>query len=47
MIPSAAQVNSVEVTWADQQNINSFGKLNNRKHELLAYVKAKKVRPTR
>ena len=32
------------MTWEDQQNINSFGKLNNRKLELSAFVRAKKAR---
>mmetsp|Transcript_3802 Transcript_3802/g.6514 ORF Transcript_3802/g.6514 Transcript_3802/m.6514 type:complete len:120 (+) Transcript_3802:157-516(+) len=31
-----------EVTWDDQQAINSFGKLNNRLHELRAELNAKK-----
>jgi|AntRauMFilla1563_2_1112583.scaffolds.fasta_scaffold155129_1 hypothetical protein len=33
-----------QVTWDDQQAINSFGKLNNRLHELRAELNAKKVR---
>eukprot|EP00240_Pyramimonas_obovata_P011002 CAMPEP_0118931450 /NCGR_PEP_ID=MMETSP1169-20130426/7785_1 /TAXON_ID=36882 /ORGANISM="Pyramimonas obovata, Strain CCMP722" /LENGTH=118 /DNA_ID=CAMNT_0006873949 /DNA_START=161 /DNA_END=517 /DNA_ORIENTATION=+ len=32
----------MEVTWDDQQAINSFGKLNNRLHELRAELAAKK-----
>ncbi len=35
---------SVEVTWSDQQDINTFGKLNTRQHELEAQIKAKQVR---
>ncbi|KAL8528056.1 hypothetical protein ACS0TY_005755 [Phlomoides rotata] len=31
-----------EVTWADQQNINKFGRLNNRLHELDDEIKAAK-----
>mmetsp|Transcript_32499 Transcript_32499/g.45068 ORF Transcript_32499/g.45068 Transcript_32499/m.45068 type:complete len:122 (-) Transcript_32499:363-728(-) len=33
-----------EVTWEDQNNINSFGKLNNRKHEIRAEHSALKKR---
>ena len=32
-----------EVTWDDQQNINAFGRLNNKFHELEDEIKAKKV----
>jgi len=31
-----------EVTWEDQQNINLFGRLNNKFHELEDEIKAKK-----
>ncbi|KAJ7527027.1 hypothetical protein O6H91_16G033000 [Diphasiastrum complanatum] len=31
-----------EVTWEDQQNINTFGRLNSKFHELEAEIKAKK-----
>ncbi|BBN02704.1 prefoldin subunit 4 [Marchantia polymorpha subsp. ruderalis] len=31
-----------EVTWDDQQNINKFGRLNNKFHELEDEIKAKK-----
>ncbi|KAJ6797908.1 putative prefoldin subunit 4 [Iris pallida] len=31
-----------EVTWEDQQNINKFGRLNNRFHELEEEIKAAK-----
>merc|ERR1712113_242260 len=31
---------AVEVTWEDQKRINSFGRLHNRKVELLSHVKA-------
>ncbi|KAI9185635.1 hypothetical protein LWI28_009008 [Acer negundo] len=31
-----------EVTWEDQQNINKFGRLNNRLHELLDEIKTAK-----
>ncbi|CAI7933891.1 unnamed protein product, partial [Closterium sp. NIES-54] len=31
-----------EVTWEDQQNINKFGRLNNRLHELDDEIKGKK-----
>eukprot|EP00959_Pyramimonas_sp_CCMP1952_P024478 513964-Pyramimonas_sp.AAC.2 len=34
----------IRVTWDDQQAINTFGKLNNRLHELRAELDAKKVR---
>ncbi|RWR87901.1 putative prefoldin subunit 4 [Cinnamomum micranthum f. kanehirae] len=33
-----------EVTWEDQQNINKFGRLNNRFHELENEIKTTKVR---
>jgi prefoldin subunit 4 len=32
-----------QVTWEDQQNINRFGRLNNRLHELLDEIKVAKV----
>ncbi len=32
-----------EVTWEDQQNINLFGRLNNKFHDLEEEIKAKKV----
>lgn len=32
-----------EVTWEDQQNINKFGRLNNRLHDLLDEIKIAKV----
>jgi prefoldin subunit 4 len=32
-----------EVTWEDQQNINKFGRLNNRLHELEDEIKIAKV----
>ena len=32
-----------EVTWEDQQNINTFGRLNNRLHDLDDEIKTKKV----
>lgn len=32
-----------EVTWEDQQNINKFGRLNNRFHELEVEIKVAKV----
>jgi hypothetical protein len=32
-----------EVTWEDQQNINKFGRLNNKFHELEDEIKSKKV----
>ncbi len=32
-----------EVTWEDQQNINLFGRLNNKFHELEDEIKATKV----
>ncbi|KAI5676910.1 hypothetical protein M9H77_07860 [Catharanthus roseus] len=32
----------MEVTWEDQQNINKFGRLNNRLHELEDEIKAAK-----
>lgn len=31
------------MTWDDQQNINKFGRLNNKFHELEDEIKAKKV----
>ncbi|MCO5562758.1 hypothetical protein L7F22_016390 [Adiantum nelumboides] len=34
--------NETEVTWEDQQNINTFGRLNNKFHELEDDVKLKK-----
>ncbi|KAK3024582.1 hypothetical protein RJ639_044324, partial [Escallonia herrerae] len=34
-----------EVTWEDQQNINKFGRLNNRFHELEDEIKICKVLP--
>lgn len=33
-----------EVTWEDQQNINKFGRLNNRFHELEDEIKIAKVK---
>jgi prefoldin subunit 4 len=33
-----------DVTWEDQDNINSFGRLNQRLHEIRDEVKAKRVR---
>ncbi|KAI5075456.1 hypothetical protein GOP47_0009532 [Adiantum capillus-veneris] len=35
--------NETEVTWEDQQNINTFGRLNNKFHELEDDIKLKKV----
>ncbi|KAK7852874.1 putative prefoldin subunit 4 [Quercus suber] len=32
-----------EVTWEDQQNINKFGRLNNRFHELEVEIKVAKI----
>ncbi len=32
-----------EVTWEDQQNINLFGRLNSKFHDLEDEIKAKKV----
>jgi hypothetical protein len=32
-----------QVTWEDQQNINRFGRLNNRLHELQEEIKLAKV----
>jgi len=32
-----------EVTWEDQQNINLFGRINSKFHELEDEIKAKKV----
>ena len=32
-----------EVTWEDQQNINKFGRLNNRFHELEDEIRVAKV----
>eukprot|EP00250_Pteridium_aquilinum_P034258 c7310_g1_i1 orf=420-800(-) len=34
--------NETEVTWEDQQNINTFGRLNNKFHELEDDIKLKK-----
>ncbi|XP_073045427.1 prefoldin subunit 4-like [Primulina eburnea] len=34
MQEAGASGSEVEVTWEDQQNINKFGRLNNRLHEL-------------
>lgn len=34
-----------DVTWEDQQNINTFGRLNNKLHELRAEQKQKQVIP--
>lgn len=36
-------VKKIEVTLEDQQNINSFNKLNTKMHEIEAMIKAKKV----
>jgi prefoldin subunit 4 len=33
----------VEVTWEDQKNINTFGRLNTKMHELEDELKAKEV----
>ncbi|KAK3245255.1 hypothetical protein CYMTET_45165 [Cymbomonas tetramitiformis] len=37
-----AQGSDMEVTWEDQQNICSFGNLNNRLHEIAAKINANK-----
>ena len=44
IVPYNQQANAVEVTWEDQKRINSFGRLHNRKVELLSHVKAQEVR---
>jgi len=35
---------AVEVLWEDQKRINSFGRLHNRKVELLSHVRVQEVR---
>lgn len=35
----------MEVTWEDQQNINTFSRLNNRFHDLHDEIKSAKVLP--
>ncbi|CAI9781701.1 unnamed protein product [Fraxinus pennsylvanica] len=42
MQQAGASVSEVEVTWEDQQNINKFGRLNNRLHELEDEIKIAK-----
>lgn len=41
---AGSSASEVEVTWEDQQNINKFGRLNNRYHELEDEIKVAKVR---
>jgi chaperonin cofactor prefoldin len=41
---SRPQTEQVQVTWEDQQNINTFSKLNMRRHEVEALIQATKVR---
>lgn len=36
---------TVDVTHHDQQNINTFGRLNNKSHQLESTIKDRKVRP--
>ncbi|KAK4483589.1 hypothetical protein RD792_010788, partial [Penstemon davidsonii] len=42
MQQGAASGSDVEVTWEDQQNINKFGRLNNRIHDLEDEIKTAK-----
>ncbi|KAL3829867.1 hypothetical protein ACJIZ3_018669 [Penstemon smallii] len=42
MQQGAASGSEVEVTWEDQQNINKFGRLNNRIHDLEDEIKTAK-----
>lgn len=42
--PAPPQAEQVQVTWEDQQNINTFSKLNMRRHELEALISGTKVR---
>ncbi|CAA3024650.1 probable prefoldin subunit 4 [Olea europaea var. sylvestris] len=42
MQQAGASGSEVEVTWEDQQNINKFGRLNNRLHELEDEIKIAK-----
>lgn len=42
MQQAGASASEVEVTWEDQQNINKFGRLNNRLHELEDQIKIAK-----
>ncbi|KAL2536847.1 putative prefoldin subunit 4 [Forsythia ovata] len=42
MQQSGASGSEMEVTWEDQQNINKFGRLNNRLHELEDEIKIAK-----
>lgn len=37
-----AKMQAVEVAWQDQQNINTFNRLNSQLHDLDAQIKAKK-----
>ena len=39
----AGVASETEVTWEDQQNINKFGRLNNRLHDLDDEIKIAKV----
>lgn len=43
MISKGTGGSETEVTWEDQQNINKFGRLNNRFHELEDEIKVAKV----
>ena len=42
-IGSQGDGTEAQVTWEDQQNINRFGRLNNRLHELQEEIKLAKV----
>ena len=43
MSKAGSSASDTEVTWEDQQNINKFGRLNNRLHEVEDEVKIAKV----
>ena len=43
LLSSQGEGKETEVTWEDQQNINTFGRLNNKLHDLEDDIKLKKV----
>ena len=43
MSKAGSSSSETEVTWEDQQNINKFGRLNNRLHEVEDEIKIAKV----
>lgn len=46
MLQGSKSGSEMEVTWEDQQNINTFSRLNNRFHDLDDEIKSAKVFPS-